>query len=254
MKFRHTRTYYLLLISGLIIFSSCSKKWILFQQKDESTNTNQKIEVAPKPVIKSHIIQPGDLLDIKISIPNSTELVNSEGGPVSEEFAGFVVEDDSTLYHYAIGKIIAGGKTVDEIQQFITDSLKTNYSSPVVNVKLKGIRVTFFGAVMSSGTQTLHGQTISVIEGLGMARGVSQYADTKTVKIIRNEGGIKKVGIIDLTDLDAFKSPYYYLQSNDIIYVPERPSKNARQNIALFTTGISLINTFSILYIRLNRI
>jgi len=41
----------------------------------------------------------------------------------------------------------------------------------------------------------------------------------KEVKIIRQYPQDQKIHTIDLTDINVMRSPYYYLQPNDIIYV-----------------------------------
>jgi len=41
----------------------------------------------------------------------------------------------------------------------------------------------------------------------------------KEVKIIRQYPQGQKIHTIDLTDINVMRSPYYYLQPNDIIYV-----------------------------------
>lgn len=64
------------------------------------------------------------------------------------------------------------------------------------------------------------------------------------VRIIRQyPGGAEKIHSIDLTSINATKSPYYFIQPNDLILVNALPQKA----LGLGTTGIqSLTTIFSV--------
>ena len=62
-------------------------------------------------------------------------------------------------------------------------------------------------------------ERINILEGLALAGDLTIYGKRKTVTIIREQDGKRTSKSIDLTDKDLFKSPYYYLAQNDIVYV-----------------------------------
>jgi polysaccharide export outer membrane protein len=63
--------------------------------------------------------------------------------------------------------------------------------------------------------------------------------------IIRDDNGKKIIKRIDLSSTDLFSSPYYYLRSNDIVYVEPGKAKIASggrtiQTLPLIFSGLSL--------------
>jgi polysaccharide export outer membrane protein len=70
-------------------------------------------------------------------------------------------------------------------------------------------------------------EKISFLEALGLAGDLTIYARRDNVLLIREENGKKVLRRIDLNSSDLFKSPYYYLKSNDVIYVEPNTAKVA---------------------------
>jgi polysaccharide biosynthesis/export protein len=75
----------------------------------------------------------------------------------------------------------------------------------------------------------------------------SQYLQSRdNVLLIREERDVKKLIRIDLTSDELFTSPYYYLKSNDIVYVEPNKTKIAasgtvRQWLPLILSSMTLI-------------
>ena len=53
------------------------------------------------------------------------------------------------------------------------------------------------------------------------------YAKRNNVMVIREEGGQRIVKRINLNSKELFTSPYYYLKSNDVVYVSPNKSRVA---------------------------
>jgi polysaccharide biosynthesis/export protein len=59
--------------------------------------------------------------------------------------------------------------------------------------------------------------------------------------VIREHGGVREQGEIDLKDTKFFTSPYYYLQQNDLVYV-EPNKRKATQITQPFTPYLQPIS------------
>jgi len=71
------------------------------------------------------------------------------------------------------------------------------------------------------------------LEALGLAGDLTIYAKRDNVLLIRTEEGVKKTHRIDLTTDEIFTSPFYFLKSNDVVYVQPNKSKVASTNRAI---------------------
>lgn len=77
------------------------------------------------------------------------------------------------------------------------------------------------------------------MEAIANAGDISEFGDRTDVIIVRKYPGGEKRHHIDLTNMDAMRSPYYYIQPNDLIIVNPLPQKT----IGLGTTGLEVFRT-----------
>jgi polysaccharide export outer membrane protein len=64
-----------------------------------------------------------------------------------------------------------------------------------------------------------------------MARELTIYGERQNVSVIRERDGERTIYEIDLRDVDLFKSPAYYLQQNDIVYVQPNKYKERQSTV-----------------------
>lgn len=121
-----------------------------------------------------------------------------------------------------IGKIKLGGLKMSESIELINKKLEPYLKNPIVNIRLINYRITVLGEVKNPGSFSISNGRISVLEALGMAGDISPYGNRKNILIIRENNGKLEFGQLDLSSNKVFFSPYYYLQQNDVVYVPNR--------------------------------
>ena len=85
--------------------------------------------------------------------------------------------------------------------------------------------------------------SISILDAIGMARGIADYADLENVTIKRYSGDKIYAHKVDLTDNSIYSSKFYYLQPNDVVYIPPSKLKRRRENA---TTYSQLLSTVSV--------
>jgi len=90
----------------------------------------------------------------------------------------------------------------------------------------------------------------SDLDVLGLAGDLTIYGKRHNVLLIREKDGKKEFVRFNLNSSDIFKSPYFYLKQNDIIYVEPNKAKIAvtnsarTQTIAIIGTVMSLLIVF----------
>mgnify|MGYP002533270103 FL=1 len=165
---------------------------------------------------------------------------------------GYRVDADGYIDFPILGRLHVEGLRVSEVTSLIRQKIIAgNYiKDPLVSLEFLNFRYTVLGAVSRNGTFTVEGDRVTLLEAIANAGNLSASADMGRVTVIREEGGARKQYVHDLRSTDIFKSPCYYLQQNDIVYVePKYRRKSAEDRgwqisatlISLASLGVSLI-------------
>jgi polysaccharide export outer membrane protein len=133
--------------------------------------------------------------------------------------------------------------TQSEAIKMIEDKLRTQIVDPIVTLRFLNARVTVLGEVKNPGTYYLNNGRISILEALGMAGDITQYGRRDNVLISRENNGKLEFARLDLHGDEVFKSPYFYLQQNDVVMVePNQARTTSNQSISLW---LSMVGTLS---------
>ena len=249
----------LLLISTL--FTSCIpiKDLVYLQDKNTSGEQSAISAVESKP----YRLQVNDILSINIkaidpklvAIFTTTESTSSttSRSEAALYFDGFTVDDHGNIRMPILGEINVIGYTVEEVRTIIEKKLLEEYfkseANIFVTVKLAGFRYTINGEVGSTGTKTLFQEHVNIMQAIANSGDINTVGDRKSVTIIRQTPTGVVMNNIDLTDVNVMKSPYYYLQPNDYIYVKPLRQKTwgtgqtGIQSIGTIITLLSLATT-----------
>jgi len=214
--------------------------------------------------VPESIIQKNDILSIVVSDinrnassifnPNNNNPENNNvNQPVGNELArGYLVDTDGNIYFPLLGNIKAEGLTKNQLKDKIRKMAidKKLLLDPIVNIRFLNFRVTVLGEVSRPTVIPIPNEKISLLEALGLAGDLTIYGNRKNVMIIREDvlpgqGEQRSIARVDLNSADLFTSKYYYLQSNDIVYVEPNKAKvastsRASQWLPVIFSGLSL--------------
>ncbi len=257
----------ILIIFGLgILLSSCipNKELVYFQGNPSSKKDVYKILNEP------YKLQVNDILDIRIKA-NNEELValfkqaetenagaNGQINEGSFYLNGYTIDRQGEIRIPYVGDLNVLGYTEREVREKIESELGKFFKDiddVFITVKLAGIRFTVLGEVSSPGTLILFQNQVNIVEAIANAGDITITGNRKNITIVRKHiDGTKKMRI-DLTDVSAFDSEVYYIQSNDIIYVEPLKQKSwgtgttGAQTFATLISVLSLVTT-TILLVR----
>lgn len=120
------------------------------------------------------------------------------------------------------GEVQAEGRTTVELEQDITRRLQKYIQSPRVTVMLREVnsaRVFVTGEVQKPGAFPLRG-SVTVLQALAMAGGLTEFADRNGMMVIRGSNGPRiPVRYSDLVDRRA-QGADFPLQPGDTVVVP----------------------------------
>ncbi|NDK55586.1 polysaccharide biosynthesis/export family protein [Pontibacter fetidus] len=205
------------------------------------------------------IIQKNDLLSIRVNSlsPEASELFNDASANATRgsnttnavsQAAGYLVDQDGYIQFPLLGKIKAAGLTKKALAEKLRNELTNSklLVSPSIDIRYLNYKVSVLGEVLRPSVLTIPNEKITLLEALGLAGDLTIYANRENILLIREEEGKKQLRRINLTTDEIFKSPYYYLKSNDIIYVEPNKTKIqnaglARQWLPVVFSGVSVI-------------
>jgi polysaccharide export outer membrane protein len=101
-----------------------------------------------------------------------------------------LVRPDGGMSYPLIGEVHAAGKTVLEIRQEIAKRLERFIPEPAVSVailKVGSQRVYVIGRVNKPGEYPI-GRYVDVLQALSMAGGLTPFADSSDIRVMRREG------------------------------------------------------------------
>ena len=227
------------LIICTFLLSSCASV------KDIAYFQNKLIDHPEK--IDKHagiVIQPKDMLSIVVSSRNP-ELVTMFNLPVvsyqagsetvsgagMQRLLGYVVDNAGCIDFPVLGILNVAGMTRWDLSEMIKNRLVQDglLSDAVVTVEFMNFKVSVLGEVNSPGTYTIEGDKVTVLQAISLARDLTIFGMRENVSVIRERDGERTIYQINLCDVSLFKSPAYYLQQNDIIYV-EPNKERSRQS------------------------
>ena len=267
-RYMHSKIWMLLIFSGFAL-TSCynSRKAVYFNNIQDTTISNTAATIEP-------VIQPNDLLNITVTslnpeasmvfnTPNITMPVTATStgttptsGYGTPQLMGYLVNSDGTIKFPVLGSIKAAGLTKRQLENLLTDTLASRklLVDPIVTARFLNFRVTVLGEVARPTTLNVANERISILEALGLAGDLTIYAKRDNVLLIREEGDKKIIRRIDLNSNEILLSPYYYLKTNDIVYVEPRKDKIAatsrtQQLLPIILSAASLVAVVVLHYV-----
>lgn len=245
----------------LCFLTSCvsNKELTYFNDKEKSKELiEQSIKLNEKP----YKLQIGDLLSINIKAsdpklvamfqPNSNN--NNPNAQQSDQglyYNGFTVDLHGNIKIPLLGELNVLGYTTEEVSKRVHDKLLEEYFTEEANIfvviKLAGLRFTVTGEVGGTGIYTLYQDRVNIIEALASAGDIGRLGNRKDVLIIRQYPEGQKIHHIDLTKVDAFDSPYYYIKPNDMIYVKPLKQKSLGTGTTLVQSITSVVTVLSLI-------
>ncbi len=263
----HTK-YICLFFLAIVITSCVGNKRIVYLQNDDLKNNDEIIKDsvlrAYELSFEDYTIQPQDILMVEFNSLTDEEYDIFEdfsnnfggggGGAGLLSLRGELVNPAGYINFPLLGNIYVKGKTIFEIQDELQNKAALYVEDPAVKVRLLNFRFTLLGEVNGENTITTQNTRITFMEALSLGGGLSELADRKNVKVIRQRGDKAEIFYVNLLNEEFIASDKFYVYQNDIIVVPPLPQRPVRryygQNLGLLVTTVSAILLFYNIFIQ----
>ncbi|GAB3904361.1 polysaccharide biosynthesis/export family protein [Larkinella knui] len=253
------------LIGLCIWLTGCvsSKKLVLYQKGGVGKDT---IALAPRYI---STIKVGDVLSVQVSSfsPEATALFNpytaitAMSGTSSMQnspttplpyLPGYLVSEEGQIELPLIGKFTVQGLTNSQAAKQIRQKLLDYLKEPTVNVRNLNFQISVTGEVARPSLFTIPNEHITLPEALGLAGDITIFGQRTNVLVIREENGVRTFNRVDLTKRDLFRSPFYNLHPNDIVYVEPGKARiaNADRTYQLVPIILSALSIIAIVITR----
>lgn len=212
------------------------------------------------------LIRPDDILSVNIqTIDPGTNATLNQGNlqpstgtgtnlAGATNTSGYLVDKEGSIELPLLGKIKVSENTTTQARELVRDKAKIYYKNPTVQVRFSNFKITVLGEVSRPAPYILPNEKVSILDAIGLAGDLTIFGKRENVLLIRENNGKKEFYRFNLNSTDSFKSPAFYLQQNDIIYVEANKAKQATLN-ASRTQLFSIIGSvMSLLIVAITRI
>ena len=218
-------------VTGVAFLTACSSVKNVSYLQDLQPGVPLAVQEA-----RQLTLQPGDRLRITVFSRDRelTELFNlndrGSGAATSGERHPYTVHTDGTVEIPTIGPLRVQGLTRQEVADLVKYELLSSklLLDPTVIVEFYDPSFYALGEIGHKGRITIPTDRLTLVEALALAGDLTIDGRRENVLVLRTVDGIQTPYTVDLTSMQSvYRSPVYYVQQNDIIYVePNRKRAN----------------------------
>jgi len=238
------------LVITLFALGSCVPlKDFVYLQGD--VNTADLVIIEPE----AYRIQPNDNLYIQIisndelatyfNLSSTDRYLNNDA---AIELGSYKVDPNGEIDFPYIGNLKVVGLTTQKIKEIISKSISERLLQYSVVVKQVNRSVSLLGEFNNPGTYSFYKDRMTIFETIGLGKDITDFGNRHKVKIIRHLDGHKRIETIDLTSTEIFKSEFYYILPNDIIYIEPTNRVYGARTLPVATILSTLNAAFNVYY------
>lgn len=181
-------------------------------------------------VIKSKDPELAELFNLSVNSSRLGQTSTIQGGNATvrsysggyEGMSNYTVTPSGDIDFPVLGMIHVEGMTREQLAAFIKGDLvgKGLVKDPVVTVEFLNTGYSVMGEVNSPGRFDINKDKLNILEALAIAGDLTIQGQRENITVIREEKDGVHTYKLDLTNLQELtKSPAYYVQQSDVIYV-----------------------------------
>ena len=161
----------------------------------------------------------------------------------SEMLSGtFLTDEEGYLQYPLVGDVFVGGKTPSAAARLIADGLRGRYVvNPQVTVRPEAIpapTISVGGEVERPGTYPA-ATSVSLIRAVNNAGGLSEYAESEDVLVLRTVDGQRYIGVYNIEAIQRGNYPDPAIYPNDIVTVGNSPFRRTLESVLQFVPLLS---------------
>ena len=260
----------------VIVFSSCqpSKKIHqnrLYLQNMESIQNSdvvvpeQKIQKADKLSILFYSDNPdaSNLYNLSgnsgaSGMSSGLDLGSAAAGGAAGGTAGasYLVDDAGNILMPRLGPVHVEGLTKAALKILLIEKIDTLLKHPYAEVRFLNKRVTLLGEIAKPGVINMPEERLNILDAVALSGDLTAFARYDNIMVVREENGKRTIGRLNIKDPGIYKSPFFYLEQGDFVYIePVRKKPTGTDATLLRNVSITatIVSTIAIIYSVLKR-
>jgi len=233
---------HLLAVILVCVFFSCTstKKLIYLQDSArEEAGGNAQLLKAVRLQNQPYRLKPQDRIQVSVFSLTDDKL-NFFKRPDLE----LVVSSNGDISIPVIGPVKVRDLTLKETEEKLVSEVAAYLKSPNITVKLLNFNITVLGEVNRQGSFTVAESSITILGAIGAAGGVTENANMKNVRVVRNENDTARIFQVNMLADNLLLSDNYFLQPNDVVLVnPMRSRASNQQKAATVSLVVSMLTS-----------
>lgn len=217
-----------------LLLPSCvmSHKLNYLQERDNLPEYNDSLK------FEDYKLQRGDYLYVQISAidadvantfngfsGNGNNLANNANSDnASARLYLYLVDEDDCIDYPYVGKLKVTDKTLREVKGMLETALGEMLTGFSVEVRLANRSFSILGEA-GTGKYTIPKEKLTIFEALAMSGDLKMYSNRSKIQVIRQTSKGTVVKTFDIRTKSIIDSEFYYIQPNDVIYVPFTDAK-----------------------------
>ncbi|MFN5912636.1 MAG: polysaccharide biosynthesis/export family protein [Bacteroidota bacterium] len=217
----------LLLFWCSLLLSSCGiNSNLMFKEPKGYQAATDSIPLHPT---EAYRISVDDKLFFTLAANDGKRIVESLSGvggasQGANQVQEYVVRKNGMAEFPIIGEVKVEGLTVAACEDTLEAHFSAQYQEPFVQVKITNQRVIVFpGNGGDARVIPLINNNTTLMEAIAQAGGIAERGKARSVKVMRREGGQRKIYSIDLSTIDGLQYSDMIVQGNDYIYIEPNP-------------------------------
>jgi polysaccharide export outer membrane protein len=248
--------FYLISIGIVCLTTSCVSRKRLYYFNDQVPGVQILND------FKTHnaqLVKPNNRLIIIVTSPDlslvsylnpQVNLGNNNAGNGSK---GYLVNLDGMIDFPMLGKVRVEGLTTEEVAALLKEKLSLYYKELFITVSFNGEINYLTGK--GGGSVMLENQRLTIFEVISKMPNLDPYDYKNDVWIIREDSGKRYFAKVNLNSKKIFESEYYYLKSNDFLYIkPSRYSANLFNTSSPIRGFITILGSLLALFLTLKNV
>lgn len=230
-----------ILFFATILFASCSSVENIAYFQDINTtkrymndtlNSSFEVKIKPKDLLSITVVstEPEASRIYNLITPQLQSQTMSMGTQMYTQPAlqSYLVDKDGNINFPVLGMIHVKDMTKKDLETYILDKLKPAFTKelPIVTIRINNYSINVLGEVNAPGKYQTNNESITIFEGLALARDLTIFGMRNNVKVLREDSdGNKTFYTLNLNDKNIIHSPAYFLEQNDVVYVEPNKSR-----------------------------
>jgi len=248
----------------LVVASSCipNEKVVYLQNKEDAPRLANEQLIGLRRV--DYRLQPNDILLINFysshleaveryypvfARPDNLMMAGNQngnqGGMNDPYLTGYNVDKDGNIEINGLGRVNASGLTITELKYAIEELIRPDIKDILVSVKLSGIPYTIYGEIEQVGPSLLRQYEANLLEAIAAAGDLTINADRAHVQILRQYPEGVRIHEVDVTGRAFIETELFFLQPDDIIYVPPLKIREVGSGDTFLDTFATIITEIS---------